>query len=317
MPRRQLSTIERAQAAKRESKSLDFKEAFDPGVKSEWPELVKDFVAMANSGGGLIVFGVRNNGEAASASVRPVLMLDPATITDKLARYTGIQFSHFQIHEARRGSKTVAVIEVGAAVDAPIVFTQVGTYNVPGQAKQQKTAFSKGTVYFRHGAKSEPGTTADIREFVERRLDRIREQWLGGIRHVVEAPEGARLAMVQATNPDERGIPTEIRLTDDPRAPVYGRLDPDRTHPFRQKELIEQVNARLPDGVDLNQHDVLSVRRVNGISEATHPQFTYEPNWGSPQYSPNFVEWLVEQFRHDRAFFEKAKLAYGRRRAQG
>jgi hypothetical protein len=314
MPRRQLGSVERAQQAKRESRSLDFKEGFDPDVRSEWPELVKDFVAMANSGGGLIVFGVRNNGTAAPGSVRSILALDPAVITDKVARYTGVQFSDFQVHKAKRGSKSVAVIEIGAAVDAPIAFTQVGTYTLSGEGKQQqKTAFSKGTVYFRHGAKSEPGTTEDLRAFIERRLARVREQWLGGIRHVVEAPEGARLAMVEATNPDERGIPTEIRLTDDPRAPVYGKLAPDRTHPFRQKELIDEINHRLPKGFEVNTYDMLSVRRVNDITERTHPQFAYEPKWGSPQYSPGFVDWVLEQFRRDRTFFETAKAEYGRR----
>jgi hypothetical protein len=116
--------------------------------------------------------------------------------------------------------------------------------------------------------------------------------------------------MVQATNPDDRGITTEIRLTDDPRAPVYGKLAPDRTHPFRQKELIDEVNRRLPKGVDVNTYDVLSVRRVNGITETTHPQFAYEPKSGSPQYSPGFVDWILENFRRDRAFFEKAKAQY-------
>jgi len=312
MPRKQLSSVDRAQAAKRESKTLDFKESFDPGTNAEWPELLKDFVAMANSGGGLIVFGVCNNGEPSQADIASILTLDAAKITDKIAKYTGLQFSDFDIHEAKRGRKTVAVVEIGPAVEAPIVFTQVGSYAVDG-ASQQKVAFSKGTVYFRHGAKSEPGTTADFRAFIERRLDRIREQWLGGIRQVVEAPEGAHVAMVEASATDEAGTPTEIRLTDNPQAPVYGKLTPDLTHPWRQKELIAEVNRRLPSGVEVNTHDMLSVRRVYGITEATHPQFAHEPRWGSSQYSPALADWLAEQYRRDSRFFEKAKVDYYRK----
>jgi hypothetical protein len=41
-----------------ESAELEFKAAFDPASPSEWCELIKDIVAMANSGGGLIVFGI-------------------------------------------------------------------------------------------------------------------------------------------------------------------------------------------------------------------------------------------------------------------
>ena len=39
----------------------------------------------------------------------------------------------------------------------PLVFTRVGTSEIAHG--RQKTVFSVGTVYFRHGAKSEPGTS--------------------------------------------------------------------------------------------------------------------------------------------------------------
>lgn len=309
MPRRRPTSAERAKAAKRESKSLDFKEVFRPGTKSEWPELLKDIVAMANSGGGVIIFGVRNNGVASSEDVGEVLSLDPAVITDKVESYTGEQFADFGIHEVKRDRKTVAVLEVGPARTAPIAFNRVGTYTPEG-ASAQKTAFSKGTVYFRHGAKSEPGTSSDLRDFIERRLDQVREKWLGGIRQVVEAPEGALVAMVESVHAGG-GPPTEIRLTDDPGAPVYGQLDPDRTHPFRQKEVIEQVNSRLPKGApEVNTHDILSVRRAHDISETTRPDFAHGRAFGSPQYSQSFVKWLVDRYRSDKRFFAKARDRY-------
>lgn len=312
MPRRPLTSIERAQAAKRESRSLDFKEQFDPEVKSEWPELIKDLVAMANTGGGIIVVGVCNDGTVSRADLSSVLKLDPAKITDKIESYTGVHFADFELAQAKRGKRNVAIISVGAAVDAPIAFTRVGSYLPAGESKQ-KVAFSKGTVYFRHGAKSEPGTTGDLRGFIDRRLDQIREWWLGRVRQVVEAPEDARVAMVQATATDAGGVPTRIKLTDDPSAVVYGKLAPDDTHPFRQKELIQEVRRRLPGRATVNSHDVLSVRRVCGITEATHPQFTHEPKWGSPQYSEAFADWLVKKYRRDRDFFEKAKAEFSLR----
>ena len=48
----------------------------------------------------------------------------------------------------------MAAIKIGPAFP-PIVFTRPGTYSVEGG--RQKTAFSQGTVYFRHGAKKRPG----------------------------------------------------------------------------------------------------------------------------------------------------------------
>jgi len=54
-------------------------------------ELVKDLVAMANSGGGVLVIGVRNNATLSGVDLDPVLNLALAEIVDKVARYTGEQ----------------------------------------------------------------------------------------------------------------------------------------------------------------------------------------------------------------------------------
>jgi hypothetical protein len=311
MPRRQETSVERAERAKRERRGLDFKECFDPDSTADWTELVKDFMGMANSGGGLIVVGVCNDGTPASEDVSSVLELDPAKITDKVERYTGVQFAEFEIHEAKRGRKKVAVIEIGAARDAPIAFTKPGTYPRPDGSGKQERAFAQGTVYFRHGAKSEPATTADLRAFVDRRLDEMRELWFGRVRQVIEAPEDARIATVQST--DEGGVPTEIRLTDDPSALVYGKLDPDKTHPFRLKELMKAVNKQLPSGVNINSRDIFCVRSVHHINPDTQPQLMHRPKYGSPQYSKAFAQWLVDQYASDNDFFWKVREAYGKR----
>lgn len=312
MPRKRPTSAERAESAQRESKTLDFKERFDPSESREWPELLKDFVAMANSGGGLIIVGVQNNGVPTGSDLSAVLRLDPATIADKVAKYTGDHFAEFEIIEATRQKEHVAIIEIGAVKGAPLVFQQVGSYVVPdsgGGRQQQKTAFSKGTVYFRHGAKSEPATRADLQDFLDRRVAQLRKDWLGGIREVVEAPEGSHVAVVETVE-EQQGVPTQVRLTSDPNAPVFGRLAPDQTHPFRQTELIDEVNSRL-DGYQVNTRDLLSVRRVYDITEATHPEYTHEPKWTSPQYSMQFADWLVAHYGKDPDFFRRAKQKYG------
>ena len=81
--------VDRGLKAKRESKFIDFKSAFDPAIAGEWCELVKDVVAMANSGGGVILIGLDNGGSPSKADVKPLLELDPAKILDKIRKYTG------------------------------------------------------------------------------------------------------------------------------------------------------------------------------------------------------------------------------------
>jgi hypothetical protein len=305
----------RARDAKRESKSVEFKEKFDPTNEGEWIELVKDFVAIANSGGGVVVVGVRDNGRSSGESVQAVLDLDAAKIADKLVRYTGENFDGFAIHDLKRSNRRVAAIAISGVEDAPLVFRQPGSYTT--DKGKPKTAFVRGAVYFRHGAKSEPATTDDLRRFIERRLALVRESWLGNLRKVVSAPAGSDFAVVQGSAPDESGTPTKVRLSDDPEAPLYGLLDTDTTYPHRQKELVAEVNKRLePKQKKISRYDIDCLRRVDPINKETTPQFCRKPKFGSMQYSDAFVDWLVDKIGQDKKFFAKVRARdLARRRA--
>jgi predicted HTH transcriptional regulator len=142
-----------------ESAAVDFKASFDPKSKQDWCELIKDIVAMANSGGGCIVVGVADDGAISESDVNPLLAVDPADMTNRIHSYTDLHFSAFEIIKGIRSGQAVAVINIHAA-RIPIVFTAHGGYAAVGG---QKAAFVKGSVYFRHGAKSEPGTTDDLK----------------------------------------------------------------------------------------------------------------------------------------------------------
>lgn len=303
--------LQRARTAQRESKYVDFKEQFDPDSHAEWCELVKDVVAMTNSGQGIVIFGVRNNGALSGANVQDVLNIDPATVTDKVFRYTGEHFAGFEIHELRRHGGRIAAIRVELS-PRPLVFVRPGTYAVADG--KQKTAFSQGTVYVRHGAKSEPATSADLAAIIDRQIEVVRRSWLGKIRKVVAAPPGAEIAVFERTASDKTGRPMTIRVTDDPDAPLFGKVDPYQTHPHRQKELLHEVNGRLPGKTSINSYDVLCVRSVHHIDDQRHPVFCYLPKFGSMQYSDAFVAWLVKQFKTDRSFFSKARARYYERR---
>lgn len=247
-----------------------------------------------------------NSGNPSGADLDPVLKLDPAKITDKLARYTNQHFSDFDIKEITRRGKKAAVIEVGAASDL-LVFSLPGTYSHPEKPGRQKTAFGRGTIYVRHGAKSEPATAADIAAFLDGRLDEIRERWLGDIRRVISAPPGSEIAVFERTASGEGGEPIEIRLTEDPAAPSFGKLDPDQTHPYLTKELIKAVQDRLPKGRIFNSHDANCVRVVHEIEPANKPEFIHIPKFGSPQYSDAYVDWLADR---PQAFFDNARSRY-------
>lgn len=292
--------------ARRESKRVDFKERLDLSKAEDWCEIIKDIAAMANSGGGSILLGIKDDGTPSGWDPSNVLATDPAHIVDKIAKYTGEQFSDFEIVATRRENYRVAEIRV-AGVATPLVFVQPGTYEVvPGK---QKTAFGRGTVYFRHGAKSEPVNSRDLREFLEREIDRARRSWLGNIRKVVQAPTGSIVNVVRPGAPVDAAMhAAAVRLVDDPEAPVYGRLNPDDTHPHRQKEVAKKVSERLAGKRGVSPFEIQCVRKAHKIDE-TKPQYFHRSKFTSPQYSDAFVDWIVREFDKDYEFFDKARAA--------
>jgi hypothetical protein len=285
--------LQQAAVAQRASKRVAFAKGFDPSREGDWIELVKDVVALANSGGGVVVVD-------RAGVVRE-------EIRARLETYAAPQFAEFDLHSIERGGETVTAVVVDDVAGVPLVFTQEGRY--VDHLDAERLAFTRGGLFFRHGSRSEAATGDDVRAFIQRQLDATRHQWLSNIRAVMHAPGGAEIAVVETAERDEEGRPTLIRLTTDPAAPLYGQIDPDLSHPFRQKEVVSEINARL-DGRNVNAFDVLSVRRIHEISEETHPEFVHVPKFGSPQYSEAFVDWLVEQDARDSQFFARAKARY-------
>ncbi len=298
------TSVEEALASECELDDLDFKQAFDPDAPGDWLQLIKDLVAMANSGGGMIIIGCLNNGQPVGVSMDLVPRLDPSVIGDKIHCYTGVHLGGTKVLTGQKSGKAVVLIQVPAA-EYPIPFTKVGTYVLPDG--KQKTAFNQGNLYFRHAAKSEPANADDLRRFVDQKLNDFKEFWLSGIRKVVEAPRDSVFAV----------LPSELKLTNSPAAiPIRVTADSaakalsapmvDVTHPYRQKEVIEAFNNRINGAVQINAHHLLCVRRAHNIHRDL--KYCYNMNWSSPRYSEAFIEWLIEQYRTNSAFFEEAKV---------
>jgi len=297
-----------AKKRKRESKYLEFKEKFDVNQSQDWCELIKDVIAMANSGGGDIVIGVKNGGGFSGADLGAFLAVDPSQITDKLAKYTGHEFSDLEIQEFRIKSFRIAIMTIREA-SIPMVFVNPGTYRDPSDENHQRTAFGKGTLYFRHGAKSEPANHSDLREAFDRELLRQRKVWSQNIRKVVTAPIGSQVRVIPArlVQPNDLHA-SPMRVVEDPTAPPYHLVTPDKTHPHRQKDVVALVNQEVGDVLKITAYDVQCVRQVYGINH-TRPDFFFKSKFASPQYSQNFVDWLVQEYKRNHDFFKQARHA--------
>lgn len=288
-----------------ESASIDFKSSFDPAVRADWCELIKDIVAMANSGGGCIVLGVDDNGVRSSWDSDKIAGLDPAQIEDQLGRFVEGMANHVVQQVLRRGTDDCPALIV-RGVDVPRVFTNPGNYDKGGGKQTQ--AFAKGGLYFRHGAKSEPAEQSDLHTSIERAIDLVREKWLGNIRQVMEAPPGATVQLVTSeVRASTDGAAMPIRIVADPSAPAYRVVNSDETHPYRQKELVVEVNGRLRE-MKINGFDVQCLRKTLG-SQQSRPELFHETKFGSKQYSAAFADLIVHGLESDPEFVSKAREA--------
>jgi hypothetical protein len=294
--------------AQRESRLVDFKQSVNVDSTGDWCELVKDIVAMANSGGGAVVVGVRDDGKPAGADCTALLAFDPAKVVDKIASYTGEQFAEFEIRGGRRAAQDVAVIEV-QGVFPPLAFVKAGNYQavMPDGTKMTKVAFQAGTVYFRHGAKSEPTNSHDLRSAFERRLVIERKALMSNVRKVVAMPAGAEVRVVPGdqTRGDDKAMP--FRLVDDERAPGVRAPDFDKAYPFRRKEVVVEVNKRLDAKKKVGPFDIQCVRKVYEIDGKA--MYSGALKYGSRQYSDAFIDWIVAEYQQDNSFFDKARKA--------
>lgn len=124
------------------------------------------------------------------------------------------------------------------------------------------------------------------------------------------APEfsiGIEYRVVLTKREDEADIRLSSgSLNGEPTQAVEIPKDPSVTHPFRQKEIIEQVNSRL-GAETINQYDIQSVNNTHSIKKRA--DFFYQGKVpGSPvQYSQKYADWLVTRFQQDDQFFRKAR----------
>jgi len=134
-----------------------------------------------------------------------------------------------------------------------------------------------------------------------------RKAFLSDVRMVAKKPRGTRVQIAPgdlAKPGDGRAVP--VRLTDDPGAPIVRALDLDRTHPFRQKELLTELNNRLPDTRrKMTGYDVQCVRKVYGIDGKA--EYSHKSLFGSRQYGQALIEWMVQKSKKDKSFFAKAR----------
>jgi hypothetical protein len=87
----------------------------------------------------------------------------------------------------------------------------------------------------------------------------------------------------------------------------------DQGWPYRQKEVVAEFNKVLGNEKTINRSHVLHVRRAHDVER--NGGFCYTQKHVSPKYSRSFVDWMIQEYKADPDFFEKAKQLADAKRA--
>lgn len=172
-----------------EGRNQDYKLTFDPKNPRAKTDLVKDIVAMANSGGGRIVFG-RDETNRPGIDPKIADALDSARIQDYLEMFVDkglINLSHSQ--QQLPGGNVLLTLSV-EAVTYPVVMKKDGTWK-GFSTEKDRPLFRKGDVLVRHGSRNERISQADMRAFIDAAYQR-------GLDHVLSSIQVARQAGPEA-----------------------------------------------------------------------------------------------------------------------
>ncbi len=172
-----------------EGKSKDYKLYFEPNNAKSLTKLVKSIVAMANSGGGEIIFG---RDETQTPGIHPTIAdhLDSAKVADQVDRYIEQGLIHIR-HDFDRleDGNIICTIIVEPAV-YPVVMRRQGTWS--GAAPDDKPLFLKGDIWVRHSSKNERVSQANAKSFIDDAFKRGIDQVLSAAQIVREAgPDSA------------------------------------------------------------------------------------------------------------------------------
>lgn len=176
-----------------EDSTIEFKERFDPTNRGAELKLIREVAAFANSGGGTIVIGRRDDGVVIGVDEATVRALDPAKVCSKVESFITPETLEITVRVDRHDELQTVSLVVPAFAHPPLVMAKDGTW---GSGTAQATIFRKGDVYVRRGTKAEPARRTDFTRWTEERVEAARSSLLANLNFVANLPPGAEVAMV-------------------------------------------------------------------------------------------------------------------------
>lgn len=241
--------------SKVETARCDLKATFTPSPAG-WPNLVKDIVAMANSGGGVLVLGVDDDGSRLGLPQSLLQDLDPVRINGRIEPKAPGARVGVSYHELSYYRRTYGFLVVSPH-DALIVFDRQWSYNPEGGGRAREV-IRQGVVYVRGIAETRPAQQGDLARIVQRLIETGSQQFLARIEKLAAVPMSAELVAydpaaggqgVRLVSKGE-GQPVTIVDQQPDAVPIHEILDPGVPYSSTQAEIASQV--RLWRTSDIN-----------------------------------------------------------------
>ena len=160
-----LHTLKRLLEFGAEGPTLDYKRRMDLAQKSDVVELAKDFGAMLDLGGHIIV-GADDSGRPCDGlTLAESQLFDEAKLRSKLVKYIPEPFRFFvAVHE--HADRILAIFHILPHPEGCCVFARIGEYDRAGKAV---LTFREGEIFVRHGSASERATQHDVSRILDKR----------------------------------------------------------------------------------------------------------------------------------------------------
>lgn len=137
--------------------------------KSEWPEMSKmarHMLAIANSGGGLIVIGVTEENESLEANgVKE--KLDKAQIDNKIKKYVSLNLEYEVLDFTYSASEYESI----KGKSFQVVFVEYDETHIPYISKSDGIGIKKNMIYIRRGTKSEEASYEELQNLINSRIE--------------------------------------------------------------------------------------------------------------------------------------------------
>jgi hypothetical protein len=174
-----------------EGSHKDYKSSYKWRSSKAKLELIKDVVAIANAGGGTIVFG-HDEIDPCGIDAATTKALDSARVAAQVQSYirpARIQLSH-EIEEVREATFQVS-LHIGEA-EIPIVMARAGFW-AGANTKVDNAIFREGDIWTRHSSSNQRATYEDMRRWFMQARSKERADVLDRITTLVNLPEGSTI----------------------------------------------------------------------------------------------------------------------------